>query len=145
MTPRYLVSRIPSIFLPSILYVKLLFPLVFHVMERTLHFLTLNSMPQVCDHWTRVLRSCWRASWSCFEVISLYRRQSSAKRRTEDCRELAMSLMKMRNRAGPSTEPWGTPESTGHSLDVKPSTTTRWVAQKGAYPPESVLVKVAVF
>ena len=41
--------------------------------------------------------------------------------------ELAMSLMNMRNKIGPNTEPWGTPDVTEHSSDVKPSTTTRWV------------------
>ena len=31
--------------------------------------------------------------------------------------ESAMSLMKIRKSAGPSTEPWGTPESTGDSAE----------------------------
>ena len=59
---------------------------------------------------------------------------------------LAISLMNIRNRMGPNTEPWGTPEVTGHSSDVKPSTTTRWVrSAEGADPSNCVWVKVVVF
>ena len=43
----------------------------------------------------------------------LYKTQSSAKRRTDDPIFSGRSLMKMRNRTGPKTDPWGTPDRTG--------------------------------
>ncbi|KAK4818658.1 hypothetical protein QYF61_017266 [Mycteria americana] len=36
------------------------------------------------------------------------------------------SLIKMLNRTGPSTEPWGTPLVTGRQVDLTPFTTTLW-------------------
>ncbi|KAK4818988.1 hypothetical protein QYF61_022819 [Mycteria americana] len=36
------------------------------------------------------------------------------------------SLIKIFNRTGPSTEPWGTPLVTSHQLDLTPFTTTLW-------------------
>ena len=42
----------------------------------------------------------------------LYKTQSSAKRRTDDLIFSGRSLIKMRNRTGPKTDPWGTPDRT---------------------------------
>ena len=39
--------------------------------------------------------------------------QSSAQRRTDDLIFSGRSLIKMRNRTGPKTDPWGTPDRTG--------------------------------
>ncbi|KAK4817624.1 LOW QUALITY PROTEIN: hypothetical protein QYF61_021527, partial [Mycteria americana] len=39
---------------------------------------------------------------------------------------LSRSLIKILNRTGPSTEPWGTPLVTGRQLDLTPFTTTLW-------------------
>ena len=39
----------------------------------------------------------------------------------------SMSLMYARNRRGPRTVPWGTPERTGAGEDAAPSTRTVWV------------------
>lgn len=56
------------------------------------------------------LRSLCNSSWSFKELICLYSKQSSAKRRTVDERPSAMLLIKIKNSMGPRTEPWGTPE-----------------------------------
>ena len=54
----------------------------------------------------------------------LYKTQSSAKRRTDDLIFSGRSLIKMRNRAGPKTDPWGTPDRTGTGSEAWPSNTT---------------------
>ena len=43
----------------------------------------------------------------------LYRTQSSANRQTEDLMLSSKSFIKKRNRFGPKTDPWGTPDITG--------------------------------
>ena len=50
----------------------------------------------------------------------LYRTQSSTNRRTEDLMLSGKSFIKIRNRIGPKTEPWGTPDttSTGQYLSI---------------------------
>ena len=54
----------------------------------------------------------------------LYKTQSSAKRRTDDLIFSGRSLIKMRNRTGPRTDPWGTPDRTGTGSEAWPSNTT---------------------
>ena len=53
--------------------------------------------------------------------IFLYRTQSSVNRQTEDLMLSGRSFMKMRNRTGPRTDPWGTSDSTGTGSEVWPS------------------------
>ena len=48
----------------------------------------------------------------------LYRTQSSANRRTEDLILSGKSLMKIRKRIGPKTDPWGTADKTGTGSDL---------------------------
>ena len=48
----------------------------------------------------------------------LYKTQLSAKRRTDDLIFSGRSLIKMRNRTGPKTDPWGTPDNVLMSLCV---------------------------
>jgi len=43
-------------------------------------------------------------------------------------------LIKLLNRTGPDTEPWGTAFLTGYQLDLSPFTTTLW-----AWPSSEVL------
>ena len=38
-----------------------------------------------------------------------------------------MSFMYIKNRHGPSTEPWSTPDKTGHESDLSHSRTALWV------------------
>ena len=47
------------------------------------------------------------------DFIFLYKTQLSAKRRTDDLMFSGRSLIKMRKRTGPKTDPWGTPDRTG--------------------------------
>ena len=54
----------------------------------------------------------------------LYKTQSSAKRRTDDLIFSGRSLIKMRNRTGPRTDPLGTPDRTGTGSEAWPSNTT---------------------
>ena len=60
----------------------------------------------------------------------LYKTQSSAKRRTDDLIFSGRSLMKMRNRTGPRTDPWGTRDRTGTGSEAWPSNTTFESAQR---------------
>ena len=54
----------------------------------------------------------------------LYKTQLSAKRRTDDLIFSGRSLIKMRNRTGPKTDPWGTPDRTETGSKAWPSNTT---------------------
>ena len=59
-------------------------------------------------------------------LIVRYRRLSSANSLilVPSVRFLLMSFMYVRNRRGPRTVPWGTPERTGAGEDLAPSTST---------------------
>ena len=56
--------------------------------------------------------------------IPIQKTQSSAKRRTGDLIFSGRSLIKMRNRTGPKTDPWGTPDRTRTGSEAWPSNTT---------------------
>ena len=49
----------------------------------------------------------------------LYKAQSSAKKHTDDL-IFSGRLIKMRNRTGPKTDPWGTPDRTGTGSEAWP-------------------------
>ena len=59
--------------------------------------------------------------------IRLYTMQSSAKSLEIEAILSGRSLMNRRKSMDPSTDPWGTPLTTGTLLDELPSTTTFWV------------------
>ena len=59
--------------------------------------------------------------WSLLLLISLYKRQSSANSLTDDLTAFGRSFMWHRKSIGPSTVPWGTPESTVASSEYSPS------------------------
>ena len=44
-----------------------------------------------------------------------------------------MSLIQIKNRTGPRTDPWGTPDVTSQVDDLEPSTITCCVSSSGAY------------
>ena len=54
----------------------------------------------------------------------LYKTQSSAKRRTDDLILSGRSLINIKKRTGPKTDPWGTPDKTGTGSEAWPSNTT---------------------
>ena len=111
----------------SMRYCWEIFCLVALVMEMTLHFFTLNCMPQVLLHWTSMFSSCCSMWQSACVLTSRYRRQSSANWQIDEDVSEEMSLMKMRKSRGPSTVNCGMPDITGASLEVNPSTkTTLW-------------------
>ena len=56
-----------------------------------------------------------------------YRRQSSAKRRTDEVTTLGRSFICCKNKRGPRTVPCGTPDITLAGLECLPSAPTDWV------------------
>ena len=54
----------------------------------------------------------------------LYKTQLSAKRRTDDLILSGRSLINIKKRTGPKTDPWGTPDKTGTRSEAWPSNTT---------------------
>ena len=58
------------------------------------------------------------------DVMFLYKTQSSAKSQTDDLIFSGRSLIKMRNRTGPKTDPWGTTDKTGTGSEAWPSNNT---------------------
>ena len=58
------------------------------------------------------------------DSMFLYKTQSSAKRRTDDLIFSGRSLIKMRNRTGPRTDPLRTPDRNGTESEAWPSNTT---------------------
>ena len=74
---------------------------------------SLNDIWQSDPYCARLIRSSCKICQSSRDFISLYKTQSSAKRRTDDLIFSGRSFIKMRNRTGPKTNPWGTPDRTG--------------------------------
>ena len=60
---------------------------------------------------------------------------SSANSRALLLRESGRSFIYERNRQGPNTDPWGTPDITGTSGDCLPSTTTDWLSWRNVFYP----------
>ena len=58
------------------------------------------------------------------DLTFLYNTQSSAKRQTDDLIFSGRSLIKIRKRTGPKTDPWGTPDRTWTGSEAWPSNTT---------------------
>ena len=77
------------------------------------HLATLNFICQSASHCPKLVRSSCRVKQSWIEYTFLYRTQSSANRQTEDLMFSGKSFIKIRNRIGPKTDPWGTPDNTG--------------------------------
>ena len=91
------------------------------------HFLSLKARPEAADHEDRLSRSCWRAAPSSSDITTLYTLVSFANIATLLLRiEPGRLFTYNKKTAGPSIDPCGTPEVTGRSRDVAPSTVTRW-------------------
>ena len=58
--------------------------------------------------------------------VFVCREQSSANRRTDEFMLFGKSFIYTRNNSGPSTVPWGTPETTSVQVVCSPPTTTLW-------------------
>ena len=84
----------------------------------------LNFICQSACQSPRLSRSSCKMRQSCNEWMFLYRTQSSASRRTEDLILSGKSLMKIRKRISPKTDPWGTPDKTGTGSEAWLSKTT---------------------
>ena len=133
--PRYFAESTTSRVWPCIVYGCVITVLLF-VIFRTWHFLgwRWNSMSQSASHFCKLFKSSWSCMASAALLMSLYRAQSSAKSRTAEPSDTASgrSLMKSRNRNGPRTLPWGTPDWTGAVLEVTPSSNTCCVRPQGS-------------
>ena len=90
----------------------------------TWHLEGLNSMSKGDSHNDSLSRSFCSTVPSSKPPIVRYTAVSSTKSRTCDDSFSGSSFLNTRNRIGPKTEPWGTPELTGTDLDSSPSKTT---------------------
>ena len=82
-----------------------------------LHLEGWNCMPHCCSHCASLSKSFCSVSQSEKFLIGLYRIQSSAKSRVCDDTAAGKSLINVRKRRCPRTDPWGTPLTTGSLLD----------------------------
>ena len=95
-------------------------------MRRTSHLSGLNFISHFSSQSWSLFRSSCNAWVSAFVLIVLYNSESSANNLTVDWTQWGRSLIYARNKRGPSTIPWGTPDVTGAGLDVFPSRVTCW-------------------
>ena len=95
------------------------------IMWMILHLLGLKSICQVCSRSPRESRS-WSRACSCWSLILLYTTLTSAKSVTLECwTALGESLIyNIKERRGPRTVPWGTPDRTAAEDDSEPSSAT---------------------
>ena len=99
----------------------------FFVTCNTWHLLALNCILHLRDHELSVSRSFCSDTQSASDLIWWKSSASSANNLIVPDMPLLMSFIYVKNMSGPSTVPWGTPESTGTSCDALPSTTIRCV------------------
>ena len=97
----------------------------FLVIHRTLHFAGWNSICHSSSHFSSLFKSYCNFPQSSIAETVRYTIVSSANRRIWECFVYCgISSMKIRNRIGPRTDPWGTPLVTGTDLDSSPSIMT---------------------
>ena len=77
-------------------------------------------MDHCFSHVMRESRSFCSFLWSSLCLMVLLHTVSSANSRIFDSMSMGRSLMYRRKRHGPTTDPWGTPESTGMKFDLPP-------------------------
>ena len=92
---------------------------------RTKHFLALNCICQLSCHSESVFKSVCKRSTSESSWMGRYITQSSANKRTSDVILSGRSFIYAKNKRGPRTVPWGTPDLTCTHCEWSPSTTTR--------------------
>ena len=98
---------------------------LFSFMLRIYHFLALNRIPQSDAHFSRFFMSFCRVVGLFSLLISLFKRQSSVNRLTDDLTEIGRTFMWHKNSIGPSTVPCGTLETIVASSEYSPSSATR--------------------
>ena len=76
---------------------------------------TLNYICQLASHCLKLVRSSSVLVGSIGPELNIcsYTGQSSTNRQTGDLMLSGKSFIKIRNRIGPKTDPWGTPDNTG--------------------------------
>ena len=90
----------------------------------TKHFLALNCICQLSCHSESVFKSVCKRSTSESSWMGRYITQSSANKRTSDVILSGRSFIYAKNKRGPRTVPWGTPDLTCTHCEWSPSTTT---------------------
>ena len=76
-------------------------------------------------------------TWSAPQRMGRYRRQSSAKRRTDEVTTLGRSFICNKNKRGPKTVPCGTLDNTLAGLECLPSVTSGPGLQEGGRPDQN--------
>ena len=96
----------------GIIYLIIIVAFVFFVILRSLHLFVLTFICHLfAPFWSRGMSCCCEYE-SAKVSIFRYNTLSSANSLILDVRLFSMSLMYRRNRSGPSTVPWGTPDVT---------------------------------
>ncbi|KAK4814241.1 LOW QUALITY PROTEIN: hypothetical protein QYF61_012737 [Mycteria americana] len=93
----------------------------------TLHLALLNLMRFTQAHFSSLSRSLWMTSHPSGVSTAPHSLVSSANLLRVHSISLSMSLMKILNSTGPSTDPCGTPPITDLHLDIEPLTATLWM------------------
>ena len=91
---------------------------------RHLHFPKLNSICHFSDHSINLIRSSCKCCLSASLLIFLNTFVSSANFNTLLVMSSSKSLIYIKNKIGPSTDPCGTPLKTAFQFETSPSTTT---------------------
>ena len=122
-TPKYLALVTTSRIWPCKVYTVLI-SFLFVATRTTWHLEGFYSMSHQDSHNDSLSRSFWSTVPSSKPPIVRYTAVSSAKSHTCDDSFSGRLFMNARNRIGPKTEPWCTPELTGTDHDSSPSITT---------------------
>ncbi|KAK4807043.1 hypothetical protein QYF61_018384 [Mycteria americana] len=111
---------------------------------RTLHLALLNLIQLTSAHRSSLSRSLCRAFLPSSRSTLPHNLVSSANLLRVHSIPSSRSLIKILNRTGPNTEPWGTPLVTGHQLDLTPVTTTLWARPSSQFFTQNIKSEVSV-
>ena len=112
LTPKYLALSAASRTYPCSVYTGFLYCLLFVHMWMTWEFWGLNLICHLSSHSAGESKSCCRRAASLSFLICLHSSVSSANNLVSLALQTGRSLMNARNNSGPSTVPWGTPDTT---------------------------------
>ena len=123
--PRYFPLSTASRVWPWSLYTVCFSCRLLVLMWMTWHFFWVNCIYHFLSHSSKARRSCWTDSPSTSQLMGLYSRQSSAKRRgSESLSDSGRSFINVRNNSGPRTVSRCTPEMTSACWGLLPSSNT---------------------